>query len=101
MENFWDFLRPLSETADKLLGPIVLIGLVISIIIFAIAIKSYFKTKSRRLLFIAVAFLLFMVKWVIQAVDIFISPGLFFGIPAQSVAEILIMIFILLAVFKK
>ncbi|MDD5148164.1 MAG: hypothetical protein PHH08_01735 [Candidatus ainarchaeum sp.] len=101
MGNFWDFLRPLSEAVNGFLGPIVLIGLVISIIIFAIAIKSYLKTKSRKLLFIAVAFLLFLVKWVIQAADLFWSPGIFFGVPAQSVAEILIMVFILLAVFRK
>ena len=101
MANFWDFLRPLSEGVNSFLGPIVVIGLICSIIIFSIAIAAYFKTKSRKLLFIAVAFLLFLVKWIIQAIDLFISPGIFFNLPSQGIAEILIMVLILLAVFRK
>jgi hypothetical protein len=101
MENFWDFLRPLTGIAEALSLPVVLLVFIISIIIFAIALAAYMRKKSARLLFVAAAFFIFMAKWLLQLIDQFISPGLFFSIPAQGIVELIIMVLLLLAILKK
>jgi hypothetical protein len=42
-----------------------------------------------------------MAKWLLQLIDQFISPGLFFSIPAQGIVELIIMVLLLLAILKK
>jgi len=101
MSNMWDFLRPLDQFAVSISGPIEIVVFVISVFIFAISLMAYFKAKSRRLLFVSAAFFLFMVKWLLQTVDFFVSPGLFFSVPSQGIVELVIMLLLLIAMVKK
>lgn len=101
MGNFWDFLRPLDQLAVSLAGPIEIIVFVVSVVIFGIALLAYFRTKSRKLLFVTVAFFIFMVKWLLQVIDLFVSPGFFFSVPSQGIVELAIMLLLLIALFRK
>lgn len=101
MSNMWDFLRPLDQAAVSMSGPIEIIVLIISAFIFAISLMAYLKARSRRLLFVSAAFFLFMFKWLLQTIDLFVSPGLFFSVPSQGIVELAIMILLLVAFLKK
>ena len=101
MGSFWDFLRPLDQLAVSLSAPIQVIVLIVSIVIFGIALLAYLRKRSQKLLFVTAAFFLFMVKWIVQVIDLFISPGLFFSVPSQGIVELATMILLLLALFKK
>ncbi|HLD59116.1 MAG TPA: hypothetical protein VI977_05815 [archaeon] len=101
MTGFWDFLRPLDQLALNLVYPITAIVFVVSVVLFAIAISAYLKKRSQKLLLISAAFFIFMVKWLLQAIDLFVSPGFFFSVPSQGVVELVIMLLILAAIVKK
>jgi len=97
----WDFLRPISEAAVVFEGAIKIIVLFISLLIFGISIKAYLKKKSKRLLLISAAFFLFFIKLLIGYVDVCFSPGIFFTPAAISVFDLLILVFFVIALFKK
>src|SRR3989338_6989755 len=75
----WEFLKPLSDfavSASPIVKPIVFL---FALALFAIAMLAYLKTKSKKMLFITIAFGFFAVKWAIKLVDLFASPGFFFS----------------------
>ena len=68
--------------------------------LFAISYLAYRKNKSKRLLFVSIAFALFAVKWFIKLVDIFISPGSFLADSSENVFELLILASLFIALFR-
>jgi hypothetical protein len=64
-----------------------------------IAVKAYFKNKSRRLLLIGGAFFLFAVKWFLKILDLFVSPGWFLPDASENVFELLILALLFVALF--
>ncbi len=97
----WDFLRPVAQIAsqvDPLIKPIVFF---LSLALMVIAFLGYKKTKSKKSLLVALAFLFFAVKWGLKVMDVFISPGNFLSDSSENVFELLIFISLFLALFKK
>ena len=94
-------LRVVSELAANMDIITRFIVLVFSLAILVIAGLAYKKTESRRLLFVAVAFLLFAVKWLLKVVDLYLSPGTFFPDTSENVFELFILLSLFLALFRK
>jgi len=98
---FWDFLRPLTDQAISLDMATRLIVFALSLALFAVAILAFRRSRSNKLMFVSVAFLLFAVKWALKVVDLFISPGEFFHRAAENVFELAILASLFMAIFKK
>ena len=97
----WDWLRPAIGTAETI--DLVTKGIVfaLSLAIAAIALLAYRKHRTRKLLFVTIAFSLFALKWALMIADLFVSPGAFFSDPAQNVFELLILAALFMAIFRK
>jgi hypothetical protein len=101
MGYVWDLLRPVDKVAVNFDLYITGIVLIVSLVLFAIAIMAYKKNQTKRFLLIAGAFFLFFLKWLLKATDIFFSPGLFFSLAAQDTVELITMILLFFALFWK
>jgi hypothetical protein len=97
----WDPLRLLIGFFENIDIITRLIVFALTIGIFAIALLAYYKNKSTRLLFVAVAFFLFSAKWGLKVLDLFVSPGMFFSDPAENFVELLILASLFIAIFLK
>lgn len=97
----WDALRPVSDVAVQLDAPIKWFVLLLSAALFVISLLAYAKSKSKRILIVSFAFLLFLVKAVIKVADIYFSPGAFFSYAADDAADFLIMLSIFMAIFYR
>jgi hypothetical protein len=100
MEYFWDFLRPFTVMAAELDPYIKIIVFLLVLGLFFISYLAYRKNKSKRLLFVSVAFALFAFKWLIKLVDIFISPGIFLADSSENIFELLILLSLFIALFR-
>ncbi|MFH1588731.1 MAG: hypothetical protein ABIA76_05330 [Candidatus Diapherotrites archaeon] len=101
-ENYlWDSLRPLASMASNYDFLTRALVMVLSFVIFFISVKAYLKLKSSKLMFVSIAFGLFALKWVLKVLDLFLSPGLFFGDASENVFELLILASLFYALFVK
>ena len=100
-EYAWDVLRPLSDVAISIDFLTRLIVLALSLAIFLVSYKAYKRVQDRKFLFITIAFGLFTLKWLLKALDLFISPGIFFNDSSENVFELLILASLFYALFKK
>ena len=97
----WDFLRPTLAAADAISPVITAIVLLISAFIFGIALLAYKKKKSQALLWVSVAFGLFVLKRILYLVDLYVSPGVFMNFAIESIFDLLILASLFLAIFRK
>ncbi len=97
----WDPLRPVSEAAAQFDAVTKVLVFAFSAAILAIALLAYRKTRSRRFLLIAFAFLLFAGKWFLKIMDLFVSPGLFLPDSSENVFELAILVLLFVALFYK
>lgn len=97
----WDFLRPFSNLAGDFKTVTSLLVFALSIGIFVISLKAYLRNKSKRLLFVSLAFFFFAAKWTIKIIDIFVSPGYFLNDPTENVFELAILLMLFIAIFRK
>ena len=93
--------RLLSELAANMDIITRFIVLLFSLAMLVVAGLAYKKTRSQRLMFVAVAFLLFAVKWLLKVVDLYLSPGTFFPDASENVFELFILLSLFLAIFRK
>ena len=98
---FWDILRPVTGQAIAFDFFTSIIIFVLTLVLFAISVLAYRRTRSRRFLFVTIAFFLFAAKWTLNVVDLFISPGYFFHRAANNIFELGILVSLFLAIFKK
>jgi len=98
---FWDFLRPLTDLAFEYDPAIKIIVLLLAFGIFVISFLAYQKAKSKKLLFVSIAFLLFALKWLVKVFDIFYSPGNFLSDSSENVFEFFILVLLFLAIFRR
>ncbi len=98
---FWDILRPVTNQAVAFDFFTSIIVFVLSIALFAISILAFRRTRSRRFVFVTIAFFLFATKCSLNIIDLFISPGYFFHKAANNIFELGILICLFLAIFKK
>ncbi len=97
----WDPLKMLIAGAETLAAPIIWIVLVLSIALFAIAFLAYRKNRTKKLLFVCIAFFLFAVKFILMTLDLYVSPGKFFSVPIGNVFDLAIMLLLFAAIFRK
>ncbi len=97
----WDLLRPVVSMAYSFDNITKFLVFIFSLVLFFIAVKAYFKTKSRRFLLIGGAFSLFAFKWLLKILDLFLSPGTFLPDASENVFELFILVFLFVALFFK
>ncbi|PIN98985.1 MAG: hypothetical protein COT90_01825 [Candidatus Diapherotrites archaeon CG10_big_fil_rev_8_21_14_0_10_31_34] len=97
----WDFLRPLTEMAYSFDSITKFLVFVVSLVLCFIAVKAYFKSKSKRFLLIGTAFFLFAIKGFLKILDLFVSPGWFLGDASENVFELIILALFFVALFFK
>ncbi|MCK4883312.1 MAG: hypothetical protein KAS30_00445 [Candidatus Diapherotrites archaeon] len=98
---FWDILRPVTNQAVAFDFFTSIIVFVLSLALFAVSILAYRRTKSRRFVFVTIAFFLFATKSALNMIDLFVSPGYFFHKAANNIFELGILVCLFLAIFKK
>ncbi len=98
---FWDILRPITDQAIVFDSATSIIVFVLSLALFVISVLAYRRTRSRRFLFVTIAFFLFAAKWTLNLIDLFVSPGYFFHRAANNIFELGILVCLFLAIFKK
>lgn len=97
----WDFLR----------GPVELIGsfslilawllFFVSIALASISVLAYKKKKSHITFFVGIAFGLFFAKSFLIVMDFYVSSGNFFNYAIQSFFDLIIIVSLFVAIFKK
>ena len=97
----WDALRPVSDLAQGIDLPVKILVLLLAFSIFIISALAYSKSKSKRILLVSFAFLLFSLKWLVKILDLFYSPGDFLSDSSENVFELGIMLSLLIALFYK
>ncbi len=97
----WDFLWDVTQQAVNMDFLTRLIVFALSLVILVVALLAYKRSKSNKFLFVTIAFFLFALKWALKVVDMFYSPGEFFHRAAENVFELLILIALVAAIFKK
>ena len=97
----WDIFRPVTNQAIAFDFVTTIIIFVLSVALFAVSVLAYRRTRSRRFMFVTIAFFLFAAKWTLNVVDLFISPGYFFHRAANNVFELGILVCLFLAIFRK
>jgi len=100
MAYFWDFLRPITEAAAQFDPHIKILVFLFALGLFTISYLAYSKNKSKRLLFVSIAFALFAIKWLFKLADIFVSPGSFLADSSENVFELLIFASLFIALFR-
>lgn len=101
VEYVWDALRPLTDVAIQFDPVTKIIVLLLSFGIFVISLLAYKKARSQKLLFVSIAFLLFSLKWLVKAFDLFFSPGNFLSDSSENVFEFFILVMLFFAIFRK
>jgi len=97
----WDFLRePMNEIA--LINPITSwVVLLVSAVLFCIAILAYKKKNSPRLAWVALAFGLFFIKRLLIVIDLYVSPGTFMNDAVQGFFDLLMILALFVGIFRK
>ena len=98
---FWDFLRPLTNDAVSFDFVTRILVLVLSVALFAISVLAYRRTKSKKFLFVTLAFFLFSAEWTLNVFDLFLSPGDLFHRAAENLFQLGILVCLFIAIFKK
>jgi len=96
----WDILRPAVEAAIEIEIITKTFVLVLALLFAFIAVKAYLKKKSKRVMYVTSAFVLFALQALLQVIDLFYSPGYFFNPAAQAVAQLFIIALLFMAIFK-
>lgn len=97
----WDFLRPPMD-AVMTISPI--IAWVVAIIALGVAVVSILavkKKKSRRLMLVSGAFVLFFIKSALALADLYVSPGTFMNVSVQGFFDLIIIGALFIALFRK
>ena len=97
----WDFLREPTVWVG-VIEPITLWGLlIVSALLFGIAILALKRKSSSKLGYVAAAFGLFFIKSFLMVVDVYFSPGDFMNKAILGFFDLLIMAGLFIALFRK
>jgi hypothetical protein len=97
----WDFLRPLNSMAESLNLATTWIVFILAALLMALSVSAWTRKKEKRFLFVALAFVFFFIKWFLALLDLYYSPGRFFGWASGTLVELLIFLCLFLALFKR
>jgi len=97
----WDFLRGPIQWIGLAEPVIVWLMLVVSAVVFGIALLAVRKKYSARLVLVSIAFGLFFLKSLLIMLDVYASPGNFMNYSLQSFFDLLIIGCLFVALFRK
>ena len=95
----WDFLRTPINWIDLVQPAIVWLMLVVSAVVFCIALLALKKKFSRKLAFVGAAFGLFFLKSLLIVIDQYVSPGNFLNYGIQAFFDLLTIGCLFIALF--
>jgi len=98
---FWDFLRPITQEAVYLDSATRILVFALAAFLFAVSILAYRRNKGTRLLFVTIAFFFIAAEWVLNVLDLYLSPGDFFNRAAGNIFELIALLSLFMAIFKK
>ena len=79
-----------------------LVVLLVSLALAFVAVRAWKRGSNETLQWIALAFLLFSLKYLLKMLDLFVSPGYFFTDAAENVIELLALgVFAYVIFFRK
>lgn len=97
----WDSLRPFENISESLNTITTIVLLMLSLALFYISLRAFDKKTSPQFLLLTVAFGLFALKFLVQAIDIFYSPGNFFSPAAKNIFDFLVLAALFASLIKK
>ena len=93
-----DSLKLFLMSLDKFT---IALTLLLGLVVLAIAVKAFQKTKSSKFLLIMLAFGLFALEWILKLIDRYYIPGQLLYGPIENLLEMGIIVFLALGFFRK
>ena len=97
----WDFLRGPVQGLVVAEQVIVWLLIIVSAVLVCISVLAWRKKNSAKLGFVSAAFVLFFLKSLLLALDLYVSSGNFFNYSVQSLFDLLIVGCLFVALFRK
>ena len=97
----WNSLRPFENASESLNTFTTLVVLVLSLGLFYISLRAHDKKPTSQFLLLSIAFGIFALKFLIQSIDIFYSPGYFFSPAAKNVFDFFVLAALFASLIKK
>lgn len=97
----WDFLRTPANWIDFVQPGVMWLMLVVSAVVFCIALMAVRKKYSAKLAFVSAAFGLFFLKSLLIVIDMYYSPGEFMNQGIQAFFDLLTIGCLFVALFRK
>ncbi|MCX6803433.1 MAG: hypothetical protein NTY48_02570 [Candidatus Diapherotrites archaeon] len=97
----WDALRGPAQAISVIEPVIVWLMLIVSFVLFVIALLAVRKKFSTTLLWVGIAFGLFFIKSLLVVLDLYVSSGDFFNYSIQALFDLLIVGSLFVALFRK
>jgi len=98
---FWDFLREPVNMIAGLSMPVNVLLFIVALVLLGVSLLAWKKNKSKRLLLVTISFGLFFVKALLSLLDYFVSPGIFMNYAIQGFFDLVILVFLFVALFRK
>jgi ABC-type Co2+ transport system permease subunit len=97
----WDVLREPIAEVGKLSPIFIWVLFIVSVVLLFISIKAMNKKKSERLAWVTAAFGVFSIKAFLIMADMYLSPGNFMNSSIQAFFDLVIMVSLFVALFRK
>lgn len=97
----WLILKPLNSFAESVNFLTTWVVFILAALLMALSVSAWTRKKEKRFLFVALAFVFFFIKWFLALLDLYLSPGRFFGWAGGTLVELLIFLCLFLALFKR
>ncbi len=97
----WDPLRPVAEFLTQVEPIIMIVVLLASAALLVLAVLAYNKSKSKRLMLVALAFGLFFLKLLLNFIDLDASPGRFMNPAIMGFFDLAVLVVLFYALIKK
>jgi magnesium-transporting ATPase (P-type) len=97
----WDSLRPFEDASASLNTVTTVVVLLLSLGLCFISFRAYEKKPTSQFLLLSAAFGIFFLKFLIQTIDIFYSPGNFFSPAAKNVFDFFVMAALFASLLKR
>ncbi len=97
----WDYIRPEIQFIESIELPVKILVFALAAAVFVISLLAYFKSRSKRILLVSIAFLFFTLKWGVKIIDLFYSPGKFLSDASENIFELGILALLLVALFYR
>ena len=97
----WDFLRAPMDGVMTISPIVAWVVVIIALGVAIVSLLAVKKKKSRRLMIVSGAFVLFFIKSALALADLYVSPGTFMNVSIQGFFDLVIIGALFIALFKK